>query len=560
MKRNLLIVLSILFFYNSSYSQNKNDVNEKIALITDRNLYLTGENILINLLLITDNDFNKSDSFSKVAYVELFDNKQKSILKEKVQLINNSSELYIKIPDNIASDNYILIAYTKYQKHFCKDLSYGKLISIINPSYIRFDDENDTIVNSSKLKSIGNNIAFNGIKISLNNDKFKTREKVNLTVNFSDINRPKNYKYVLSVVRKGTIANGSLKINPDNNSHNNIADFPKEKRIGLTGILIDKNTNNPISGKEIYLTGLKSEKQIHVAESDSEGYFNFSLYNFNGVKDFYIRTELGADNCKIQILNEFLNSCIPKENTSFYLPINKKSLIEEMYLNKQLSSLKDSKIKYSVSKSDTLISQFGEPDFKIYLKNFIKLPTLHEVFDEIIPSVRVREENQKFVLSIYDEELNLNYNKPLILLDNIPVFNVDDILKIKPSLINNIEIINKMYIIGDKIFNGIIILNSNSDKFCRITLPGNAKFVKYQGFSDSGHPVFPEYKTDKNKNSKIPDFRNTLYWKSGSMKTKDNTVISFYTSDNCAEYTINLYLINEKGNIIKRTKTFIVEK
>ncbi len=558
MKKIVSAVFIIFLTFHFSFSQtDEND--EKIQIFTDRDLYITGEKILINLVLISDKNISDSGSLSEIAYIELFDNKQISILRKKVKLTDNSSDLFIKIPDNIDTDNYILIAYTKYQKHFCKSLTTGKILSIINPDYVRFDTDSTDYF--SKLKPADNNIVYKGIKISMNSNKFKTRENVNLKINFSDINRPGNYKYILSVVRKGTINNAALKINSKNAlKPNNPLNSLKEKRISLSGILIDKTTNNPIRGKEIYLSGLKFEKQIHVVKSDSDGHFYFSLYNFNGEKDFYLRTEPGVDNSKIQIYNEFLNSCIPEENSDFHLSVNKKSLIEEMYLNQQLQDLKDSEIKWFYTKADTLISQFGKPDFKIYLKNFVKLPTLHEVFDEIIPSVRVREENKKFVLSIYDEELNLNYNKPLILLDNIPVFNVDDILKIKPSLIDNIEIFNKMYLLGDKIFNGIIILNSKSDKFCRIDLPENAKFLRYQGFTYSGHPIFPEYKTPEKKNSKIPDFRNTLYWESGNFPAKENTLISFFTSDYCAEYVLNLYLINEKGDIIKKSKTFIVEK
>ncbi|RLD50736.1 MAG: hypothetical protein DRI94_07875, partial [Bacteroidetes bacterium] len=443
--------------------------------------------------------------------------------------------------------------------YFCNNLSSGKIISIINPNYVRFDS--DSSVNYSQPNKTNNDIVYNDIVLNTDNNIYKTRDKVNLKISFSEINKPEKLKYVLSVVRKGTIKNyqNKIRIKKDFEAEKN-PKFLEEKRISLTGIIIDKATGNPIEGKEIYLSGLKTEKQIHVVNSDSEGQFYFSLYNFIGVKDFYLTTESEIPNSKIQIYNEFLNSCIPDEKVKLSLSMTEKELIEEMYLNQQLSELKDSKISFKKLITDTLISQFGKPDFKVYLKNFVKLPTLHEVFDEIIPSVRVREENHKYVLSIYDEELNLNYNKPLILLDNIPVFNVDEILKIKPSLINNIEIINKMYLSGSKIFNGIIILNSNSDKFCRIKLPENAKFIKYQGFTNSEYPIFPVYNTNEEKESKKPDFRNTLYWEAGNMTADANKFFSFYTSDNCADYIVNLYLINEKGIVSKRTKTFIVEK
>ena len=191
-----------------------------------------------------------------------------------------SAELYFMIPNNFDTDNYILLAYTKTQKYFCNNLSSGKIISIINPNYVRFDS--DSSVNYSQPNKTNNDIVYNDIVLNTDNNIYKTRDKVNLKISFSEINKPEKLKYVLSVVRKGTIKNyqNKIRIKKDFEAEKN-PKFLEEKRISLTGIIIDKATGNPIEGKEIYLSGLKTEKQIHVVNSDSEGQFYFSLYNAN---------------------------------------------------------------------------------------------------------------------------------------------------------------------------------------------------------------------------------------------------------------------------------------
>lgn len=49
----------------------------------------------------------------------------------------------------------------------------------------------------------------------------------------------------------------------------------------------------------------------------------------------------------------------------------------------------------------------------------------------------------------------------------------------------------------------------------------------------------PDYTEGLMKDNRIPDFRNTLYWKPDLHTLKDGKAeISFYTSDESAEYTV----------------------
>jgi hypothetical protein len=229
-----------------------------------------------------------------------------------------------------------------------------------------------------------------------------------------------------------------------------------------------------------------------------------------------------------------------------------------MYKNNQLSKLQNSKIKNKEIKLDVIKSQFGKADYSIDLKDFIKLPTLHEVFDEIIPSTRLKEQKGNYFLSLYDEELNINYNEPLILLDNMPVFDINELLKIKPAFIKKIDIINKRYLVGKKIFNGIVILTSNTKDFCKINIPEESVFLKYQGISPKIKVIFPEYK-DPDK-SRIPDFRTLLYWETDCLLEEETAVLRFYASDHESDYEVLVRGVDEKGNVYTGRKRISIKR
>lgn len=57
-----------------------------------------------------------------------------------------------------------------------------------------------------------------------------------------------------------------------------------------------------------------------------------------------------------------------------------------------------------------------------------------------------------FSLPIIDEERLISYNTPLILVDNIPIFDVEELLKISPKLIEKIEVHKTPFIMAVRLF------------------------------------------------------------------------------------------------------------
>jgi hypothetical protein len=71
--------------------------------------------------------------------------------------------------------------------------------------------------------------------------------------------------------------------------------------------------------------------------------------------------------------------------------------------------------------------------------------------------------------------------------------------------------------------------------------------------------IAPDYSSERNRMSRIPDLRNTLYWNPlVTTNINGEAEIEFWTSDLPGNYTINLQGITETGVKISMQKSFIV--
>jgi hypothetical protein len=110
---------------------NANNLQEKIFVHTDREMYLAGEIIWFKLYY-TNAGTNKLMDLSKVAYVEVIDKNQKPVLQAKISIEKGTGNGSLYLPVSLTSGNYQLRAYTNWMKNFSTDYFFNKNISIIN--------------------------------------------------------------------------------------------------------------------------------------------------------------------------------------------------------------------------------------------------------------------------------------------------------------------------------------------------------------------------------------------------------------------------------------------
>lgn len=139
MKRILLFCLFLVFSGQFSSQQsadkalqtlNENFSQESIYILTDKDLYLSGETVWFNGMVFRN--FTTSD-ISTNFFIEIYDRNKKQILKKRFPIFNGVVQGSIQLPESLSEDVYFFRAYTPMMSNLSEDFQYLKQIPIYNP-------------------------------------------------------------------------------------------------------------------------------------------------------------------------------------------------------------------------------------------------------------------------------------------------------------------------------------------------------------------------------------------------------------------------------------------
>jgi len=330
----------------------------------------------------------------------------------------------------------------------------------------------------------------------------------------------------------------------------NLTYFPETKGVTLTATVSDHITHEPVPQAEAVLSVISEQPQFYFNRSMQDGTLIFPIEQTYGLVNLYLsaKTSNGSP-LQLKVNSDFL----PKHPVFSVRPpkFDEKSklLINETYRNYQLTS--------TFHKNDTLLRDiqnnqpfiFGNEMTFVELSNYIELSSMEEIFKEIIPWAALRKEKDSYYFRIMDTDQNFFYENPLVLLDNVPVYDLNQIAELHPKLITKIGIINKFYLLGDYILWGVISIHTNTDNFGGYQFPKESVFIEYLAISK--YKQFPNqtYTTQVQLNSRIPDFRNVLYWNPELLGLAPETSYSLYTSDDRSAYEIIVRGFDPEGNL-----------
>jgi hypothetical protein len=142
-------------------------------------------------------------------------------------------------------------------------------------------------------------------------------------------------------------------------------------------------------------------------------------------------------------------------------------------------------------------------------------------------------------ISVFLNESQRFSPRTLVLLDGIPIYDHEDILRYNPMYIKRINIYDERYVFGGDDFESIVSFISRDGNLPIFLLSGESQLTDYD--CPQLPPLFdmPDYSTESVKNSRKPDFRHTLYW-NPFVELNQVDPLSFYTSDLCGEFKVTV--------------------
>jgi hypothetical protein len=186
---------------------------------------------------------------------------------------------------------------------------------------------------------------------------------------------------------------------------------------------------------------------------------------------------------------------------------------------------------------------------------------MEEVFLELLPHVSLKKKKSIYEISITDRIENRPYlTTPCLLIDGVIIKDPLIIANLDPEIVEKIDVIKEKYLVGDYYFPGIVNIITKAGDFNCVSLPGYMIRLSYRVIDPLLSIGSPDYSLAEIRKSRIPDFRNTLYW-NPSVKTDDNgkARIEFWSSDIISDYEINIQGITSEGGLISAKKIIRVK-
>lgn len=601
MNRLIQIYFFSAFFFSAIQLQAQSPCTdlsfpeERVTVHLDRNLCLAGETIWFKAWCFLDGQLE--EEMSKVLYLEVFDEAQKVIVQKKYLLNNNKSVGSFRIPEDAPTKRYFLKAYTRYMRNFSSANFHYQQITIVNPLI----EGGSTEAKEANVAQTQTNIPVQDylsdasekqLKIKLTKNKIQPREQINfhisslnpITAELSTVvrlqglgNQPSKEilhqnQWLLASCqenpfcrqaypKKGQssdLSNWEEQKNARSLNINNLEWLPETRGLTISGLVQNKKKEN-IAGALTLVSVLQKKPLLYTGTTNEQGAFTIGLHHLQDQKNLYVGTP-NRENT-ILIRNDFDTEFPDIVTVPLQFDSTTHSLLESLNLYQQLERIyppSKTKTTFQTNQPKVTATNIFAPDRRIVLDDFVKMSTMAEVFEEITPGVLLRKKDRKETLSVFNSEQQKTYDTPLILLDNVPVFNISELLKIGPAKIEAIEIYYSDYFLGDYTIGAIISIISKTDNFAAFKWGEQVAFTKFKTFAIT-QPFEQLVHLEKKH---YPDFRPVLYWKPDLQfkKQKISETISIFAPDHPGVYEILIQGFTELGEACFGHVTFEVAK
>jgi hypothetical protein len=317
---------------------------------------------------------------------------------------------------------------------------------------------------------------------------------------------------------------------------------------------------SPAADVVVYLSIPGSRVQLYNSKSDSAGFVRFYTKDFYGPNEIVLQTDAKDSLDKIELIDPFSDKVSAKRLPAFELSGEMKNIISDYNVSMQVqNSFVPEKLKQFDAPFVDSTAFFGNPDIQYLLDNYTRYSTMEEVLREYVYEVLVRRQKENFHLIVSDVDNNIFLDDPLTLVNGIPVFDANKVIKYDPLKVKRIDIVKRKYFYGPSIFNGVLnFVTYQSDPSILSDL--KPVVLEYEGLQYQREFYSPVYETPDQISSRLPDFRNVLYWSPDiHIDAGGKTEINFFTSDLKGKYIAILQGMNVEGRVGQTSLSFEVK-
>jgi hypothetical protein len=332
----------------------------------------------------------------------------------------------------------------------------------------------------------------------------------------------------------------------------------------VTGKIVNTKPAGNNANVNAYLS-VPGTPRFRTAVSDPNGKLIFELQHFYGTPGIIVQADPEADStCHVEIDNPFSNLYSKKEIPPFLIPTDNPVTLLNQSINMQVENIYNGDIRKKVDLRMMDTTAFFEHSNESYLlDNYTRFTTMEEVLREYVMSVNVRKRGGRFHLPMFNDDFanGTFQTDPLVLLDGVPVFDMDKVVNYDPLKVRKMETVTRRYYYGHTATDGIVNMVTYNGNLEGIELDPHATVIDYEALQLQREFYSPVYETPQQVASHLPDFRNVLYWSPGIVTDKAGKhQSSFYSADLPGKYVVIVQALTNDGKTGSGSLFFEIKK
>ena len=501
-------------------------VKERIEAITDKDLYLSGEQMAIKLYTIDDT--GQSTNLSRVAYVELNGDEENN-LRVKVEMNHGQGQAVVKLPYTLATGTYRLTAYTRWMRNEGEKVFFHKQIGIFNS--IRHNPTTDQAILTELPQEAAPVLPDDKGNVTTKTDKdtYAPRQNVTLTIEGMD----PDAKATLSVVRMDGLAiDGQTDITLPEKTRAPEPCLPEVNGMIVEGIFTPhENANGTPVKPNLSVQG--NQVNFYAGKTDSQGRITFNTPILKGMTEVVTAVQQGG---YITLASPFV-ATTPSKLKPLTVSTTWQQALTERSIALQATEHYYGPAPVQIGEIEGYLTEL-KPHKRYDLDTYRRFDTFEDTFKEFMPGVSTKGTKGSRHLIVFDalnEVSNAKLNT-LVLLDGVAVMDHELILAYDPHLVKYVETYLGDFAFGNQVYNGILFLKTPNLKLSGFDLPRTSVICEYEGVHPQTEMYLPSVAEDTPAH--MPDLRHTLYW-NPNVTAKDNH-LTFRTSDMRGTYIVKV--------------------
>jgi hypothetical protein len=542
--------------FDSAWTSEASQIREEVDCFTDRSLYICEELIHFRVTVSLSGPTGPGP-WSTVLYAELVSADGKRLAGGKYAIRKGVSSGEIRIPADLLTGHYYLRCYTRWMRNRGPETFTYLPIRIINPH--RSELYQVTPTETSRVLLPVESGLERKLEFMDHVSSFERGDSVRLDLLLSGGQLPDSVSGCFTVVPLCMVPSTSPWNAGSVEGERFRVDFlPDRYGPSLSGtVQYQEGTRERLPPALIHLSLVGDATGYLVCRSDFMGRFTVGLPMRSGTLEIFVQPE-GPDKeaVEVRIDQDFDPRQIYFSTKPFTLTDQEMKLAAIMARNVQLSGLyrqADTLLNHNVA--EEAYSFYGTPTRAVDLDEYVLLPTLREVFLNFVPGVTPVTRKGRTSLFIESENPSLSLYESLVMIDQVPVLDVERFMSLSPAKIKQIDVVEDVYVKGDLRFGGVINLQSRDRDMAGIDLPDNSFFIDYLAMQ----PVILPKLENVSPDDRLPDMRNTLLWQPDfTLKRKSPSTISFIAPDYPGEFVVLFRGYSDQGELVLAETTFRV--